>query len=74
MADAHKCDVLNCPIFEQGAPSLKIIIDDLGQAVSVCVKHAEEIVNKYFPHLIKEEEVPVETGATPQEGGEVQNV
>lgn len=65
MAEAFKCDVVNCNELAEGAPAGRFVAEALGVGKVLCQKHTDEIVRNFFPDLVKTEtvEVPVETVA-----------
>jgi hypothetical protein len=54
MAEANKCDVVNCGEFSEGSPFGKFMIG--GEMRTMCKKHAEALVESYFPDLKKQPE------------------
>lgn len=69
MAQAIKCDVLNCGVFQEGE-SGEFIDKEIGQAMQVCKTHTQQIMSQLFPDFMKKPEPeptqPAQEEAQPQ--------
>jgi hypothetical protein len=66
MAEAYKCDVVGCGEFSEGSPAGRVILD--AGTKSLCKKHADALVDSFFPDLKPQSEETV-----PQAGQAVEN-
>lgn len=54
MAEAHKCDVVNCDKFGEGAPAGRFVLN--GASKGLCQAHADHVVANLFPDLLPKPE------------------
>ena len=53
MAEASKCDVVGCGEFSEGPPPARFILG--GVTKGMCKRHADALVESFFPDLKPEE-------------------
>lgn len=58
MAEAHKCDVIDCQNFDEGTAPGEVVFNALGVKKHMCQKHTDALVNSYFPDLEQQEAAP----------------
>lgn len=69
MAEAYKCDVVNCDKFSEGSPAGRFTAK--GQAKGMCEPHTASLITSFFPDMeAKPEPEPApapEVSTTPAE-------
>lgn len=64
MAEAFKCDVVNCDVLADGSAPGHVVVNDKGVKKAMCQKHTDALVHSYFPDLeVKEEAAPATPAA-----------
>lgn len=71
MAEAYKCDVVGCGEFSEGSPAGKVTVyvGDIPTVKSLCKKHADALVDSFFPDLKPQPEDTVPPAGDAVEGG-----
>lgn len=59
MAEAFKCDVVDCPQISEGSAPAEFTVNALGVKKHMCQSHTDALVKSYFPDLEKEDFAPV---------------